>query len=191
MTPLAAVPVLQADSWITVLRAAIRPEFAVERYVAQPGDVLFGGAECSVPECGYPATRASGGLCFGHGAQLRRGGRSDANAWLALGSADGGPLDRRNRQGISECVVRCCERSAVSEALCAASAKVASLPPDGRRVRLVRCDDESDVSGRVPAGGKLRASELPLPASPEDRVMRSPSPAVPYPCGQRRGELQP
>ena len=65
VTVLALAPSTRDPSWENVLGAAVKPQFAVERYVALPGDVLFGPAECAVDACSYPARRA-GRLCLAH-----------------------------------------------------------------------------------------------------------------------------
>lgn len=49
MAVLAVVASGPEESWQAVLRAAIRPEFAVERYVAEPGDVLFAARSARWP----------------------------------------------------------------------------------------------------------------------------------------------
>src|ERR1700761_3637183 len=115
MPVLAAVASASDGSWRAVLQAAIRPEFAVERYVALPGDVLFGGKECSLDGCGYPARRTALELCFAHGSQLGHSAFSDVREWAAASESDGGPAPLRNRRAITGCAVAACARSAATE----------------------------------------------------------------------------
>jgi hypothetical protein len=119
MAALAAVASASEGWWRSALQAAIRPEFAVERYVAFPGDVLFGGKECSLDGCGSPARQPALELCCAHGSQLRRGGFSDVREWAATSESDGGPAALRNRRAIEGWAVPACLRSAVTEGLCA------------------------------------------------------------------------
>jgi site-specific recombinase XerD len=120
MAALAAVASGSEGWWPSALQAAIRPEFAVERYVALPGDVLFGAKECSLDGCGYPARRTALELCFAHGSQLGRSAFSDVREWTAASESDGGPAPLRNRRAITGCAVPACARSAATEGLCAA-----------------------------------------------------------------------
>lgn len=107
-----------ARSWEAVLAAAIRPEFAVERYVAQPGDVLFGKAECAVHGCSY-SVRQSRRLCPAHAGQFRKSAADELEQWLALDEAAGGPAVLRTRQAVVKCAVAGCPRSTYTAGLCA------------------------------------------------------------------------
>lgn len=118
MSALALVPDVPVDWWAEALAAAIRPAFAVDRYVAEPGDVLFGKAECAVPDCPYPAKQL-GCLCLAHAGQARRHGVADVQAWLTRAAPDGGPAVLRNRQPVVKCAVRACTRSVYGASLCA------------------------------------------------------------------------
>ena len=120
MTALALVWDRPADNWWEqALAAAIRPEFAVVRYVAHPGDVLFGKAECAVSGCTYPAKQL-GCLCLAHSGQFRR--RDDVETvgeWLERSPGAGGPGVLRTRQAVVGCAVSECPRSVYGAGLCA------------------------------------------------------------------------
>ncbi len=118
MTALALAPDPSAQSWDEVLAAAIRPEFAVERYVAHPGDVLFGTAECAVEDCSY-AVRQSRRLCPAHASQFRKSAVDELEHWLGLGEAAGGPAVLRTRRAVLRCTVPGCPRSDYTAGLCA------------------------------------------------------------------------
>jgi hypothetical protein len=89
------VPENEPRSWESVLAGAIRPEFAVERYVPRPGSVLFGKRECAVAGCMLP-THRSLLFCGGHDRQWRRrGSGSAADGWVVLEPEAGGATEMR------------------------------------------------------------------------------------------------
>jgi integrase len=124
MTVLALATAEEAPGWWErVLAEALRPEFAVERYVARPGSVLFGKRECAVAGCPQP-THRSGLFCGGHGRQWQRHGSGvTGEQWAVLASEAGGPAQMRGRAVPVKCGVAECPRSArspVAHGLCAA-----------------------------------------------------------------------
>jgi integrase len=118
LSSLALAPDPPAPFWEEVLAAAIRPVFAVERYVAHPGDVLFGKAECAVSDCMYPAKQLEC-LCLGHASQFRKHGVETVDEWLVRSPADGGPAVFRTRQPVVKCAVAGCPRSVYEAGICA------------------------------------------------------------------------
>lgn len=134
MTTLALVaPEDEPRSWESVLAGAIRPEFAVERYVPGPGSVLFGKRKCAVAGCMLP-THRSLLFCGGHDRQWRRrGGGQAADEWVSLKAVAGGPTEMRGRARAVKCAVADCPRSArsaVSRGLCAAHYEHWRVRPD-------------------------------------------------------------
>lgn len=134
MTTLALVaPEDEPRSWESVLAGAIRPEFAVERYVPRPGSVLFGKRECAVAGCMLP-THRSLLFCGGHDRQWRRrGSGSAADEWAVLEPEAGGTTGMRGRAPAVKCAVSGCPRSArsaVSRGLCAAHYERWRVRPD-------------------------------------------------------------
>lgn len=127
------VPEDEPRSWESVLAAAIRPEFAVDRYVPRPGSVLFGKRECAVAGCMLP-THRSLLLCGGHDRQWRRrGSGSAADEWAVLEPEAGGATEMRGRAPAVKCAVADCPRSArsaVSRGLCAAHYERWRVRPD-------------------------------------------------------------
>jgi integrase len=118
MTALAVVSEAE-DWWVAVLRAAIRDEFAVDRYFARPGELLFGADVCAVTDCAYPAYRAALGLCAAHAKQFTKSDLGEVAAWVARSEQDGGPIRKRNRRVIVNCAVVGCARSAEGSGVCA------------------------------------------------------------------------
>ena len=118
VTALALAPDPPELSWEATLRAAIRPEFAIERYIAHPGDVLFGTAECAVEDCSY-SVRQSRRLCPAHASQFRKSAIDELESWLVLGEPAGGPTVLRTRQAVRKCTVPGCPRSDYTAGLCA------------------------------------------------------------------------
>ena len=124
MTRLAlAVAEETPESWEAVLAGAIRPEFAVDRYVPRLGSVLFGRRECAVAGCVLPSHRSLL-FCGGHDRQWRRrGGGRVADEWAVLEPEAGGATEMRGRAPAVKCAVSDCSRSArsaVSRGLCGA-----------------------------------------------------------------------
>lgn len=62
--------VAEVDDWLSLLRRAVRPEFAVDVYRPDPNDPVLGAAPCAVTGCELPQTCR--GLCNGHDQQWRR-----------------------------------------------------------------------------------------------------------------------
>lgn len=82
----------ERDTWRAGLAAAIRPQFAVDVYIAQPGDPWLFGDECAVSVCCGPAHESINGkggirVCAGHRHHYRQHGRGDPSAWLASAGA--------------------------------------------------------------------------------------------------------
>lgn len=76
------------EDWRAALAAAIRPEFRVDVYVAQPDDRWLFGEGCAVADCHAPAFQPINGkrgtrVCPGHHAHYRLHGGADPSAWLA------------------------------------------------------------------------------------------------------------
>lgn len=76
------------EDWRAALAAAIRPEFRVDVYVAQPDDRWLFGEACAVADCCAPALgpiNGKGGIrvCPGHRANYVLHGRVDPSVWLA------------------------------------------------------------------------------------------------------------
>ena len=76
-------------SWGQLLRDAIRPEFRVEVYVADPSDPVLFGAHCAVSGCparGAHHVKRDHYLCRAHGKQWREDGRPDVQRWVRVGA---------------------------------------------------------------------------------------------------------
>lgn len=76
-------PLRGADraGYVARLRAAVRPEFAVEVILPAPGDAVLGAPVCQVPGCGRSSGRC--GLCLAHFARWDRAGRPERGPWAA------------------------------------------------------------------------------------------------------------
>jgi integrase len=61
--------IAEVDDWLSLLRRAVRPEFAADVYRPDPNDPVLGAAPCAVAGCGLPQTCR--GLCNGHDQQWR------------------------------------------------------------------------------------------------------------------------
>jgi len=120
-TPLTAVlgacPV-QAPSWEEVLRAAVRPEFAVGVVRPRPEDPVLFGPRCAVAGClarGLQRIEGMrpGHLCAGHARAWRRSGVPPVRGWLR----DGARSLRRQRDALA-CAATGCARSISGHGLC-------------------------------------------------------------------------
>jgi integrase len=63
------------------LRAAVRPEFAVDVYTPDPDDPVLGGGRCAVSDCGRLSLGR--GLCGSHYDRWRRAGKPAIEEWTA------------------------------------------------------------------------------------------------------------
>lgn len=68
-------------SFVATLTAAVRPEFAAEVIVPDPGDPVLGTPPCRVPDCARSSTRR--GWCQAHYRRWDHVGRPDAGQWAA------------------------------------------------------------------------------------------------------------
>jgi len=66
------------------LLAVIRPEFRREVLVFDPGDPVFGGPPCAVPECGRPARCRR--MCWSHSHRWMLAGKPDPAVFAATTS---------------------------------------------------------------------------------------------------------
>jgi integrase len=103
-------------SWAQLLHDAIRPEFGVEVYVAEPSDPVLFGAHCAVSGCparGAQHVKRDHYLCRAHGKQWREDGRPDVRLWVRVGAR---PL--KTLMLAARCQARECPRSVFHQGLC-------------------------------------------------------------------------
>ncbi|MGW6603494.1 tyrosine-type recombinase/integrase [Streptomyces sp. NPDC055036] len=93
------------------LMAAVRPEFRVDVFIPEPGEMIFGLGACRVPGCPrQPRTRQ---LCRGHYYRWQRRGNPDVEAFIA----DPGP-DPVGRSELTACAVAGCRFGTARQGLC-------------------------------------------------------------------------
>jgi integrase len=115
---LAAVPETAPErrSWTELLREAIRPQFRVDVYVAEPSDPVLFGALCAVSGCparGAHHLKRDHYLCAAHGKQWRGDGRPDVQRWVRVGAR---PL--QTQMLAARCQAHECPRSVFHSGLC-------------------------------------------------------------------------
>jgi integrase len=136
-------------SWEAVLREALRPEFVVDVYRPEPGDVVLFGPSCVVAGCQARGVQRTPGmrghLCMAHACAWRRDGEPALRTWIRHGARS----LRQQRVAIG-CLVASCARSTHVHGLCYAHARHwerAGRPPAERfaadapsvRTSAVRC----------------------------------------------------
>jgi integrase len=94
------------------LLASVRPEFRQDVLVFAPGDPVFGGAACGVPQCGRQS--AAYGLCQEHYRRWARAGRPDPGQFAATAQ----PVPRHGHAVLPECRVPGCGFGAKRHRLC-------------------------------------------------------------------------
>lgn len=100
-------------SWDEILAVAVRPEFSVAVYMADPDDKILGRPLCTVAGCEV-MQRASATLCRFHDRRWHEGGEPPLEEFRSVEAA-------RSRPGrIGKCLVPGCRRSRVSHELCTA-----------------------------------------------------------------------
>lgn len=104
-------PAGRADDFAVGLVAAIRPEFAAEIIVPEPGDPVLGTPPCAVPGCGRSSERR--GWCQAHYRRWDKAGRPDPAGWSA--SADPATW---GHQALAACRVPGCRFSQHRDKLC-------------------------------------------------------------------------
>jgi len=104
------LPVPAGQSWEELLTEAIRPEFAVAVYLADPDDAVLGRPLCQVPACGAILWAASR-LCRLHLNEWRDAGEPSLEQFCGTGASD---LQVRP----DKCRIASCERSRQARRLC-------------------------------------------------------------------------
>jgi len=99
-------------AWSEVLSAAIRPEFAVEVYWPERGDLILFGHVCAVEGCprrgnSRPGRTGEWWLCISHQEAWIADGRRPLDQWLA----DGVALLTAWKRRLQPCFASGCERS--------------------------------------------------------------------------------
>ena len=119
--------------WREVLVAAVRPEFAVEVFLPEPGELILFGRVCGVDGCprrgnARPDPSVERWLCISHGEQWAADGRPSVEGWLAGGVA----LLTAWKRRLQPCFAAGCERSRCCKWWCSFHAKrwVQSGRPD-------------------------------------------------------------
>ncbi|MCX4597550.1 site-specific integrase [Streptomyces sp. NBC_01549] len=96
---------------LSKLMAAVRPEFRVDVFIPEPGELIFGLGVCRVPGCPrQPRTRQ---LCRGHYYRWQRRGKPDVEAFIADPGAD--PVGRSE---LTACAIAGCRFGAARQGLC-------------------------------------------------------------------------
>lgn len=105
-----AVPVRE-PGLLAKLMANVRPEFRVDVFLPQPGELIFDLGSCRIPDCPrQPRTRR---LCRGHYESWYRRGRPDLEEFLA----DPGPAPT-GRTSLTPCAATGCRFGAGRQGLC-------------------------------------------------------------------------
>ena len=95
------------------LMAAVRPEFRAGVLTFDPGDPVFGGDACRVPDCGRTARAI--GMCYAHHQRWINAGRPDPGTFAASGEAAGPWFGHAPLTG---CTVPGCGFGAARRGLC-------------------------------------------------------------------------
>jgi integrase len=100
------------SSWSEVLEAAVRPEFTVDTYFPEPGELILFGHVCAVEGCtrrgnSRPGRTGEKWLCITHQAEWITAGRRPLDEWLA----DGVSLLTAWKRRLVPCAAAGCERS--------------------------------------------------------------------------------
>jgi integrase len=157
---LAAVPATAPErrSWAEMLQEAIRPEFHVHVYVADPSDRVLFGALCAVSGCparGAHHVKRDHYLCRAHAKQWRGDDRHDVERWVRTGARALNTLMLAAR-----CEARDCPRSVFHRGLC--------YPHFGRWKLAGRPDRAAWAAAAEPTnvrqGGRCRLPSCRFPA---------------------------
>ncbi|MBO3678729.1 tyrosine-type recombinase/integrase [Streptomyces sp. NEAU-YJ-81] len=93
------------------LMAAVRPEFRVDVFIPEPGQLIFGLGACRVPGCPrQPRTRQ---LCRGHYYRWQQHGKPDVEKFIA--DPGSGPVGRAE---LTACAIVGCRFGAARQGLC-------------------------------------------------------------------------
>lgn len=109
---LTAVPTPERRPWAEVLAEAVRPEFAVDVYVASPDDPILGEPACRVTGCRQFRRSPAEPFCHQHHTRWNNAGQPSVEAFVAA------QVDEPARGRIEKCLVPACRRACRSMRFC-------------------------------------------------------------------------